>query len=114
LKDITLKTVFLVTLASGGRRSEVHAFKKDILHTEHWRSITILPDPEFIAKTQLANKGPRVIRGVSIPALTKDLPSDMQEDRSLCPVRAVRFYLDQTRSIRDGTQKTVYCIQTWS
>ena len=29
----------------------------------------------------------------------------MQEDRSLCPVRAVRFYLDKTKELRVGRKK---------
>ena len=40
-----------------------------------------------------------------IPALTKHVPQDMQEDSSLCPVRAVRFYLDKAKDMRVGRKK---------
>jgi integrase len=105
LKHSTLKTVFLLALASGKRRGELHALRKDILHTEHWASVTILPDPNFVAKTQLNSKGAQALNMVTIKALTKDLGTDMQEDRSLCVVRALRYYLDQTESIRKGRKK---------
>ena len=34
IKFTTLKTVFLVALASGKHRSEIHAIRKEILHSE--------------------------------------------------------------------------------
>ena len=105
LKFVTLKTVFLVALASGKRRSELHAMRQDILHSEGWKSVTIVPDPEFIAKTQLNEKGSDMLNVVTIKALTKILPSDMQEDRALCPVRAIKYYLKQTANIREGKKK---------
>ena len=105
LKHVTLKTVFLVALATGKRRSELHALRKDILHSKHWSSITILPDPQFVAKTQLNSRGGEVLNSVTIKALTKILGDDMQDDRSLCAVRAVRYYLKATKDIRKNRQK---------
>ena len=105
LKFLTLKTVFLVALATGKRRSELHAMRKDIMHSKHWESITILPDPHFIAKTQLGLKGGSAIASVTIKALIKELSTEMQEDRSLCAVRAVRYYLKATKEIRGERQK---------
>jgi integrase len=104
-KFVTLKTIFLVALASGKRRGELHAIRKDVLHTEGWRSITLLPDTEFVAKTELGNKGSDAIKPIVIPGLTKHLDTSMQEDRSLCPVRAIRFYLKETEQSRRTRRK---------
>ena len=58
MKHLTLKTVFLVTLATGHRRSEVHALRRDSLQRrEQWQSVTLYPDPHFVAKMQLADQG---------------------------------------------------------
>ena len=50
LKFLTFKTVFLLALVTGKRRSELHAMKSDIYFSEGWSSVTIVPDPNFIAK----------------------------------------------------------------
>jgi integrase len=106
-KHVTLKTVFLVALASGARRSEIHALTNQVLHTENWNSIHILPDPQFVPKTRLASEGTAVLQPVVIKALTKVLPSELQEDRSLCPVRAVRYYMKKADELR-GTRKKLF------
>ena len=105
IKSITLKTVFLVALASGKRRSELHAMKKNILHTKGWSSVYIEPDPQFVAKTELNNKGSAMLKLVQIKALTKELPEEEIGDRALCPVRALRYYIKQTEDIRGDRKK---------
>ena len=37
-----------------------------------------------------------------IPALAPTLDKSLQQDRSLCLVRALRYYLDRTKDLRDG------------
>ena len=39
---------------------------------------------------------------VVIPALAPSLDKSLKEDKSLCPVRAVRNYLDRTKDLRKG------------
>jgi len=107
LKHVPVKTVFLVALATEKRRSELHAMRKDIMHAEHWKSITILPEPEFIAKTQLGNRGSTVLNSGNIKALTNDLGSDMQEEQSLCAVRSIRYYAKITKNVRKERRKLV-------
>ena len=85
IKITTLKTVFLVDLwymdlASGKRRSELYAMRKEILHTEDWGSVSIVVDPQFVAKIQLNNKGSAILNVMTDKALMKLLPSDMQEN----------------------------------
>ena len=41
---------------------------------------------------------------MAIPALAPTLDKSMKEDRSLCPVRALRYYLDKTQHLRQGKE----------
>lgn len=107
IKFTTFKTVFLVALATGKRRSELHAMKKDILHAEGWKAVSIVPDPQFIAKTQLNNKGSEMLK----VAVIKALPSDSENQLNLCPVRALRHYIKQTAKIRNGRKKLFVAIK---
>ena len=39
---------------------------------------------------------------VVIPALAPTVDKSLSEDKSLCPVRALRYYLDRTKDLRKG------------
>ena len=97
LKHLTFKTVFLLALGSGKRRSEIHAWQnRNIRHQSDWSKISLYPSPSFLSKNQLAKEGPDSVAPVVIPALTPTLDWSLKSDRSLCPVRALRYYLDKT------------------
>ena len=101
LKWLTYKTVFLLALASGKRRSEIHAWThSSVSSRRNWSEVTV--SPAFLAKNQLASDGPDSIKPVVIPALTTMLDSSLVEDKSLCPVRALKVYLQKTKSMRKG------------
>ena len=101
LKLLTFKTVFLLTLASGKRRSEVHAWTHSSLsYKENWSQVTLAPSTAFLAKNQLASDGPAAIKPVVIPALKPQLDRSLTQDRSLCPVRALKYYLDRTKDLK--------------
>ena len=102
LKYLTLKTVFLLALASGKRRSEIHAWLPRVSKIDNWQKISIVPSIKFIAKNQLAKQGFESVAPVVIPALAPTLHEDLSDDRSLCPVRAIRYYLEATRDLRAG------------
>ena len=103
LKMLTLKTVFLLALASGKRRGEIHAWlHSSVFFKRNNSKVTLAPSPAFIAKNQLASEGSSVVKQVVIPALAPLLDSGLKEDRTLCPVRALRIYLDRTQKIRTG------------
>ncbi len=102
-KALTHKTVFLLGLASAKRIGELHALTKDISHTECWTSVTINYDTKFIAKTQDPGDPKNIMGALTIPALAPHV-SD-QADHSLCPVRALRFYLKYTEQIRAHRSK---------
>ena len=101
LKHLTFKTVFLLALGSGKRRSEIHAWQhKNIRHQSDWSKVSLFPSPSFLSKNQLAKEGPESVAPVVIPALAPTLDRSLKSDRSLCPVRALRYYLDRTSDIR--------------
>ena len=104
LKHLTFKMVFLLALGSGKRRSEIHAFlNKNIRHQADWSKVSLFP-PSFLAKNQFAKEGPECVAAVVIPALAPTLDKSLKEDRSLCPVRALRYYLDKTQDLRQGKE----------
>ena len=105
LKHLTFKTVFLLALGSGKCRSEIHAWlNKNIRHQADWSKVSLYPSPSFLAKNHLAKEGPECVAPVVIPALAPTLDKSLKEDRSLCPVRALRYYLDKTQDIRQGKE----------
>ena len=103
LKHLTFKTVFLLALGTGKRRSEIHAWLyRKIRHQENWSQVTLYPSPSFLSKNQLGRDGPASVAPVVIPVLAPSLDKTLKEDRSLCPVRALRYYLDRTMDLRAG------------
>ena len=100
LKHLTLKTAFLLALASGKRRSEIHAWVANkVSNLGQWEKVALFPSSDFIAKNQLAREDSHV-SPVTIPALTTIVDRQFKEDRTLCPVRALEYYLDRTKDLR--------------
>ena len=105
LKHLTFKTVFLLALGSGKRRSEIHAWQnKNIRHQADWSKVSLYPSPSFLSKNQLAKEGPESVAPVVIPALAPTLDRSLKSDRSLCPVRALCYYLDRTSDLRQNKE----------
>ena len=118
--------VFLLALASGKRRSEIHAWTLDgLLCLGEWDQIQLTPSPSFIAKNQLAKEGNQAVSPVVIPALATP-QNDSNEDALLCPVRALSTYLKLTADLRQdkallfvsykqGHSKDIQCstISSW-
>ena len=101
LKHLTLKTVFLLALASGKCRSEIHAWVVNkVSNLGQWEKIALFPSSDFIAKNQLAREGSQNVSPLTIPALTTIVDRQFKEERTLCPVRALRYYLDRTKDLR--------------
>ena len=101
LKHLTLKTAFLLALASGKRRSEIHAWVANkVSNLGQWEKVALFPSSDFIAKNQQAREGSQSVSPVTIPALTTIVDRQFKEDRTLCPVRALRYYLDRTKDLR--------------
>ena len=96
---LSVKTVFLVTLATARRVSEVHALSIDSDHLRFSNldgSLMLRTQVGFLAKNQLPSKAPD---SIIIPRLSNYCKSD-NFNRMLCPVRAVKIYLKRTKSLR--------------
>ena len=93
-KELTFKTVFLTALASGRRRSEIHALScSDVQFSD--QSVSLSTFPGFLAKNQL----PSVLSSpISLPSLSG-------QDSLLCPVRALKIYLERVLSRRKGRKR---------
>ena len=100
LKYLTLKMVFLLALGSGKRHSEIHAWLYKNIRKTGVRSL--YPSPSFLSKNQLTRDGPASVAPVVIPALAPSLDNSLTQDKSLCPVRALHYYLDRTKDLHKG------------
>jgi integrase len=101
LKFLTWKCVFLLLLASGSRRSEIHALSgSEISHAPDWKYVSLKPIPGFLSKTALRSSGASVFEGIRIRALSTVIGPDLPDDRKLCPVRTLKAYLSRTKSFR--------------
>ena len=76
----------------------MHAsLNRNIRHQADWSKVFLYPSSSFLSKNQLAWDGPDSVAPVVIPALSPFLDKSPKEDRSLCPVRALCYYLDKTQ-----------------
>ena len=101
----TLKTAFLVMLASGRRGFEVHSFSGSSfdIACEGDGAVFLRFLPEFLARNQV----PGVPTPVVLLALTSIL-GRADDDRLVCPVRVLRFYLQRVRPLRTATQRRLF------
>ena len=105
LKHLIFKTVFLIALGSGKHRSEINAWQnKNIRHQTDWSKVSLYLSPSFLSKNQLAKEGPDSVGLVVISALAPTLDKSLISDRSLCPVRALHYYLERTSGIRQNKE----------
>ena len=103
LKHLTFKTVFLLALGSGKRRSEIHDWQnKNIRHQSDWSKVSLYPSPSFLSKNQLTKEGSDSVAPVVIPALAPTLDKSLKSDRFMCPLRALLYYLDRTSDLRQS------------
>ncbi|CAG2207515.1 unnamed protein product [Mytilus edulis] len=87
------------TLATGRRRSEIHALsisESCLRFASDKSSVTLLTDPSFLAKNQLPDKGSGII---TIPALPPT-----SDNQVLCPVRALLVYLASSAKLRSADE----------
>ena len=105
LKHLTFKTVFLLALESGTYRSEIHAWQnRNIRHQSDWSKVCLYPSPSFLSENQLVKEGPDSVAPRVITALAPTLDRFLKSDRSLCPVRALCYYLDRTSDFRENKE----------
>ena len=105
LRQLTYKTLFLVALATSRRVSALAALSGrpgDIQFSASGdKSVTLVLLPEFRAKNQPSDCASEP---GSIKSLCAILGPDDQ-DRYLCPVRCLRYYLRRSKNIRGQRRK---------
>ena len=99
LKPLTLKTAFLLALASGKCHSEIHAWVANkISNVRQWEKVALVPSSDFIAKNQLAREGSQSVSPLTICALTTIVDRQLKEDM---------YYFDRTKGLR-GSQSPLF------
>ena len=103
LLNLSLKTLFLVALASGRRRSELSALSVEpacLRFAPNASEVTLLPIKGFLPKNQWLSAP---VSKITIPFLAPHVPDD-KEALLLCPVLALCTYMDRTsdETIRKG------------
>ena len=97
------KTLFLLALASAKRIGELHALSYRVSHTRDWGEVSFAFVTGFVAKTQDPSSLAPRFEGFSVPALTNARKN--RNGRLLCPVRAVKVYLDRTAPHRPRCER---------
>ena len=98
IKFATLKTVFLVAIATGCRRSELHTLaRSSLVSLPNGEGIVLYPRAGFRSKNENRKNPDSIFTSVRIKALAPFLNND-DEDKRLCPVRAIKHYLARTKA----------------
>ena len=97
------KTLFLLALASAKRIGELHALSYRVSHARDWGEVSFAFVTGFVAKTQDPSSLAPRFEGFSVPALTNARKN--RNGRLLCPVRAVKVYLDRTAPHRPRCER---------
>ncbi len=107
---LSLKTTLLLALASAKRIVDLHAFSVDgdyIRFGPSDCSVTFRPRMGYVPKSLSTP-----FKTVSLPALSSESSAshDTDAQTSVCPVRALRIYIDRSASFRQSDQLFVcYC-----
>ena len=96
---LSIKTVFLIAVASGHHHSSLHALSVDPGHIR-WEpsSVRLIPKAGFLAKNQTASSG---VVEIFLPSLSSH--SSVAEDKDWCPVRALKWYLNRSLPLRTSS-----------
>ena len=104
-RELTLKTVFLLALATGKRCGEIHALDSEVFKVnDSYDSVILKPRSDFLSKTHFTSRGAGTFSQVVIPSLISDPSSDLQ-DHSLCPVKTLQIYRIYSELVRTPEQK---------
>ena len=97
LLDLSIKTTFLIATATARRRSELHAMSIADGHIR-WdlNGVRLVPHQGFLTKNQSPSFQPS---DIFIPDIKSF--SSVPEDKLWCPVRALKWYLARTKTLRN-------------
>ena len=93
-RNLTKKTVFLVSLATAHRVGELQALSRRVAKVGRDMSLSYLP--EFVAKTESTSNP--IPRSFLVKSLA-EFVGNLEEEQLLCPVRALKYYLKATNDI---------------
>ena len=102
MRDLTKKTVFLLALALAKRVSELQALSKEVGFSGEGALVSLIMS--FRAKND--NKFKRLPRSFLVKGLTQLVGPE--EERKLCPVRALRAYLARTKEFRQEQVENLF------
>ena len=91
LRNLSRKTLFLLSLATAKRVGELQALSRAVFFSSSAAGISYVP--EFLAKTESAVRS--LPCSFPVPSLG-DFAAGLTEDLLLCPVRALREYVRRT------------------
>ena len=94
LRDLTSKTLFLISLATAKRVGELQALSRLVSFSSSSAGLSYVS--EFVAKTESAMRP--LPRSFEVKSLG-DFAAGMLEDLLLCPVRSLSAYLDRTSGL---------------
>ncbi len=104
LKELSLKTTLLLALASAKRIGDLHAFSVDSIRFGPGDcSVTLRPRMGYVPKSLST---PFKTQTVSLSALSSESTASREADAqtSVCPVRALRIYINRSASFRQSDQ----------
>ena len=93
-RALTLKTLFLLALATAKRVGELQALSSVVTFVGGDACLSYIP--QFVAKSESLTRS--IPRSFLVKSLA-DFAAGLDIDLLLCPVRALRFYLLRTRSL---------------
>ena len=96
LRNLTKKTLFLLSLASVKRIGEIQSISANVARRGINLSLSYLP--EFVAKTE--SEANPIPRHFIVEALS-EFAAGLEEGSLLCPVRAIQYYLERTGKVQN-------------
>ena len=94
LRALSQKTLFLLALATAKRVGELQALSFVVTFVALDACLSYVP--QFVAKSESLTRS--IPRSFLVKSLS-DFAAGLDDDLLLCPVRALRIYLDRTRSL---------------
>ena len=104
IKILSLKTVLLIALTTAKRVSDIHALSVDhdcMQFSDDGRSVRLKPNLQFRTKTLRIPEVPLKLTAFHPPPFTT---AEDERLHGLCPVRALRLYVQATKDTRSTNQ----------
>ena len=99
-RALTMKTLFLLSLATAKRVGELQALSSVVTFVAGDACLSYIP--QFVAKSESLTRS--IPRSFLVKSLA-DFAAGLTDDLLLCPVRALRFYLPRARSLSPGRHR---------